>query len=126
MFLTSLAGALFRETQSQTPLSELFTYVSYFVSSIFLVLILCSLLAPGADGATQWYSVQIVQLVLLMKHYSAFASGSSTSYFIIGPYELVFAAVGLLACRGVYGVAAISAVFDKTWSKIIAATATSA
>jgi len=58
----------------------------------------------------QWYAVQTAQLVLFVKHLSAFDRQAGLRYRILsGPGEVIFTAVSLLAFRATIG-------FDWLWS----------
>eukprot|EP00929_Paragymnodinium_shiwhaense_P012687 TRINITY_DN1201_c0_g2_i1.p1 TRINITY_DN1201_c0_g2~~TRINITY_DN1201_c0_g2_i1.p1 ORF type:complete len:509 (-),score=121.14 TRINITY_DN1201_c0_g2_i1:112-1638(-) len=103
-----------RRIMNDTSLGGLFKYVCDLISSIFIVIVLCSLLLEF-DMDTQWYCVQSVQLVLLMKHYSAFVREAGLRYFLIGPSELLSWAWGLLAVRGIFGLGWLRALYDLTW-----------
>jgi len=75
--------------RNDTSLSELFGYSMDGLSTVFLALVLTSLLGAGASHVDiQWYVVQTSQLVLLYKHLSAFAGERALRYGKInGPGE---------------------------------------
>eukprot|EP00405_Crypthecodinium_cohnii_P019301 CAMPEP_0206472724 /NCGR_PEP_ID=MMETSP0324_2-20121206/32390_1 /ASSEMBLY_ACC=CAM_ASM_000836 /TAXON_ID=2866 /ORGANISM="Crypthecodinium cohnii, Strain Seligo" /LENGTH=488 /DNA_ID=CAMNT_0053947417 /DNA_START=144 /DNA_END=1611 /DNA_ORIENTATION=- len=102
-----------RRTMNDTSLGELFKYVCDLLSSVFLVVVLCSLLLEK-DLDTQWYCVQSVQLVLLMKHYSAFMREAGVRYFLVGPGELISWVTGLLALQGI-GINIVGIAYNITW-----------
>eukprot|EP00928_Gymnodinium_smaydae_P074814 TRINITY_DN5782_c0_g1_i3.p1 TRINITY_DN5782_c0_g1~~TRINITY_DN5782_c0_g1_i3.p1 ORF type:complete len:532 (-),score=81.95 TRINITY_DN5782_c0_g1_i3:186-1727(-) len=107
-------GVHAKRTMNDTSLGELFKYVCDMVSSVFLVVVLCSLLGEP-DLTAQWYGVQTAQLILLVKHYSAFTRQAGLRYFLIGPGELVSWSVGLLMFRGIFGLSMTKFVYDFTW-----------
>jgi len=106
-----------KRTMNDTSLGELFKYVCDLISSVFLVVVLCSLLLEF-DYDTQWYCVQTVQLVLLVKHYSAFRREAGIRYFLLGPGELISCAAGLLVIRGTFGLVWLKSLYDFTWGVV--------
>jgi len=102
-----------RRTMNDSSLGELFKYVCDLFSSVFLVKLLCLLLEQ--DLNTQWYCVQTVQLVMLMKHYSAFMREAGLRYLLVGPGELIFWVTGILTLRGVFGISIVGLVYSFTW-----------
>jgi len=112
--LGGIDGMHARRTMNDTSLGELFKYVCDLISSVFLVVVLCSLLLEF-DMDTQWYCVQTVQLVLLLKHYSAFTREAGLRYFLIGPGELISCVMGMLALRGVFGLSVVQVTYDLSW-----------
>ncbi|CAK0885201.1 unnamed protein product [Prorocentrum cordatum] len=69
--LGALDGKHAARIMNDTSMGEFFKYACDLISSVFLVVVLCSLLMEK-DLDTQWYCVQSLQLVFLLKHYSAF------------------------------------------------------
>eukprot|EP00929_Paragymnodinium_shiwhaense_P114671 TRINITY_DN83141_c0_g1_i1.p1 TRINITY_DN83141_c0_g1~~TRINITY_DN83141_c0_g1_i1.p1 ORF type:complete len:514 (+),score=115.61 TRINITY_DN83141_c0_g1_i1:123-1664(+) len=103
-----------KRTMNDTSLGELFKYVCDLVSSVFLIVVLCVLLLEE-DSDTQWYCVQSVQLVLLLKHYSAFVREAGLRYFLVGPGELLSWASGALVVRMLFGLQWLQALYDLSW-----------
>lgn len=99
---------------NDTSLGELFKYVCDLLTSVFLIVVLCTLLFDF-DLDMQWYCVQTVQLVLLMKHYSAFVREAGLRYFLIGPGELISCVSGVLAVRAIFGLRWMTLLYDMTW-----------
>eukprot|EP00927_Polykrikos_kofoidii_P002675 TRINITY_DN11068_c0_g1_i1.p1 TRINITY_DN11068_c0_g1~~TRINITY_DN11068_c0_g1_i1.p1 ORF type:complete len:513 (+),score=82.80 TRINITY_DN11068_c0_g1_i1:103-1641(+) len=103
-----------RRIMNDTSLGELFKYVCDLTSTVFLIVVVCSLLLE-LDFHTQWYCVQSSQLVLLLKHFSAFERGAGLRYFLIGPGELLSWAGGMLGVRMVFGLAWLRSLYDISW-----------
>ena len=112
--------------RQRTPLGDFFKYATDSAATVFLSVLTIYCLLEGrikADGnnsdgtATdimteiQWYAVQTAQLVLFVKHLSAFDRHAGLRYrmFLSGPGEVIFTAISLLAFRATIG-------FDWLWS----------
>jgi choline-phosphate cytidylyltransferase len=111
-----LDGKHAKKTMNDSSLGELFKYVCDLVSSIFLISVLCSLLLESSQDNmdTVWYCVQSVQIVLLIKHYSAFVREAGIRYLLIGPNEILAWIGGLLLVRMFFGLAWLRAIYDLT------------
>eukprot|EP00928_Gymnodinium_smaydae_P087261 TRINITY_DN71546_c0_g1_i1.p1 TRINITY_DN71546_c0_g1~~TRINITY_DN71546_c0_g1_i1.p1 ORF type:complete len:513 (+),score=73.43 TRINITY_DN71546_c0_g1_i1:205-1743(+) len=107
-------GVHARRTMNDTSLGELFKYVCDMISSTFLVVVLCELLGEMSLNA-QWYCVQTVQLVFLLKHHSAFTREAGLRYLIVGPGELICCVVSVLTFRAVFGLSMINFIYNCTW-----------
>lgn len=103
-----------RRTFNHTPLGELFKCACSLVSSVFATVILCLLLA-GADLDAQWYCVQVVQLFLVLKYYSALVRGTGVCHFLVGPGEVFLGIVVSLAVGAVLGQEALVAAYHRAW-----------
>jgi len=112
--LGGIDGFHARRTMNDTSLGELFKYVCDLNCSVFLVILMCSLMLQQ-DLDTQWYCVQTVQLVLMLKHYSAFMREAGLRYFLIGPGELITTLIGVLCVQGLLGLSLVGVVYDFTW-----------
>lgn len=103
-----------RRIMNDTSLGELFKYVCDLLSTVFIIVVMCSIMLE-LDYNTQWYCVQASQIVLLLKHYSAFQREAGIRYFLIGPGELLSWAGGLLLVRMIFGLTFLRAAYDLTW-----------
>lgn len=112
--------------RQRTPLSDFFKYATDSAATVFLSVLTIYCLLGGRikdDGGSntkssageimteiQWYAVQSAQLVLFLKHLSAFDRQAGLRYRILGgPAEVIFTAVSLLAFRATIG-------FDWLWA----------
>jgi len=110
--------------RQRTPLGDFFKYSTDSAATVFLSVLTVYCLLGGrinvpensnstaADIMTeiQWYAVQSAQLVLFLKHLSAFDRQAGLRYRILGgPGEVIYTAVSLLAFRATIG-------FDWLWS----------
>jgi len=112
--LGALDGKHAARIMNDTSMGEFFKYACDLISSVFLVVVLCSLLMEK-DLDTQWYCVQSLQLVFLLKHYSAFTREAGLRYILVGPGELISWAAGLLCIRIVLGIDMLSSFYSHTW-----------
>mmetsp|Transcript_28459 Transcript_28459/g.77064 ORF Transcript_28459/g.77064 Transcript_28459/m.77064 type:complete len:578 (-) Transcript_28459:465-2198(-) len=107
--------------RQHTPLGDFFKYATDSAATVFLSVLTIYCLLGGtvenegsgsADTMTeiQWHAVQTAQLVLFLKHLSAFdrQAGLRYRFFFSGPGEVIFTAVCLLAIRATIG-------FDWLW-----------
>lgn len=110
--------------RQRTPLGDFFKYSTDSAATVFLSVLTTYCLLGGtmsdASGKnnnitdsileTQWYAVQSAQLVLFVKHLSAFDRQAGLRYSVLsGPGEVIFATVSLLAIRATVG-------FDWLWT----------
>jgi len=111
--------------RQRTPLSDFFKYATDSAATVFLSVLTIYCLLGGRikdDGSTmtnnnsvdamteiQWYAVQTAQLLLFVKHLSAFDRQAGLRYKLSGPGEVIFTGVSLLAFRATIG-------FDWLWS----------
>mmetsp|Transcript_105851 Transcript_105851/g.199337 ORF Transcript_105851/g.199337 Transcript_105851/m.199337 type:complete len:514 (-) Transcript_105851:179-1720(-) len=102
-------------TMNDTSFGALFKYVSDLISSVFLVIVLCELLSSEKNLVDQWYCVQTAQLVLLLKHYSAFMREAGLRFIWIGPGEMVAWVIGVLVISGFLGLGWLKALYSYTW-----------
>jgi cytidyltransferase-like protein len=99
--------------RQHTPLSDLFKYSCDSGSTVFLALLVSYCL--GSSLETQWHAVQACQLVLFLKHLSAFKRHAGIRYRLIaGPGEVLVACVVVLAVRAAVGLETIHAVYSDT------------
>eukprot|EP00934_Nitzschia_sp_Nitz4_P003390 Nitzschia sp. Nitz4//scaffold115_size69933//43370//44929//NITZ4_006007-RA/size69933-processed-gene-0.70-mRNA-1//-1//CDS//3329533514//3380//frame0 len=101
--LSFVSNAHADRIRQRTALGELFKYNCDCASTVFLSLLTCYSLG-GTDVETQWYVVQIAQLVLYWKHLSAFSRNAGLRYSVFtGPGEVLTVAVWALAIRATVG-----------------------
>ncbi|VEU35609.1 unnamed protein product [Pseudo-nitzschia multistriata] len=107
--------------RQRTPLGDFFKYATDSAATVFLCVLTIYCLLGGRikddeKGNSvdtmleiQWYAVQTTQLVLFVKHLSAFDRQAGLRYrFFSGPGEVIFTAVSLLFFRATIG-------FDWLW-----------
>lgn len=117
-FLTnSITGYHADNTRQQTPLSDLFKYACDSISTVFLALLLAYCF--GANIETKWHAVQACQLVLFLKHLSAFKRHAGLRYRLIaGPGEVLVMCVIVLALRATVGLETIQTLYAQTGKAI--------
>lgn len=124
--------------RQQTSLSDLFKYCCDSASTVFFSILLCyslgastsTLDSSGTHSAedvaqrnrnleTHWYAVQASQLVLLLKHLSAYKRGAGLRYRPgAGPGEVVMLGCGLLAARAVLGLNHLDVICQQALSTL--------
>ena len=103
--------------RQHTPLSDLFKYACDSGSTVFLALLLTYSL--GASDTCQWHAVQACQLVLLLKHLSAFKRHAGLRYrAMAGPGEVLFAFAAVLTARAALGLETLQHFFERTGAAI--------
>ena len=99
-FLTEVHADRIRQ---RNALGVLFKYSCDCAATVFLAL-LTSYCLGVTSTESQWRVVQISQLVLFLKHLSAFHRNAGMRYhFLSGPGEVLLTAVALLAVRATLG-----------------------
>ena len=89
--------------RQRTALGELFKYSCNSLATVFLA-ILTTYCLGGTSVKIQWYAVQASQLVLFLKHLSAFHRNAGLRYNVFtGPGEVILSCMILLIVRGVFG-----------------------
>lgn len=102
--------------RQRTALGELFKYSCDAAATVFLSILTSFCLGSPTDMETQWYAVQIAQLVLFVKHLSAFDRQAGLRFSILsGPGEVIFTMVTLLAIRATLGLEWLWVVYDWLW-----------
>eukprot|EP00956_Cyclotella_meneghiniana_P029552 scaffold71988_cov47-Cyclotella_meneghiniana.AAC.3 len=100
--------------RQRSALGELFKYSCDCCSTVFLS-ILATYCLGGTSNVTQWYAVQASQLVLFIKHLSAFHRNAGLRYNVLtGPGEVILTVVSVLALRAVVGLDWLLRVYDAT------------
>jgi len=103
--------------RQHTPLSDLFKYACDSGSTVFLALLLTYCL--GASEICQWHAVQACQLVLLLKHLSAFKRHAGLRYrAMAGPGEVLVAFAAVLAARAALGLETLQLLYERTGAAI--------
>mmetsp|Transcript_30236 Transcript_30236/g.66490 ORF Transcript_30236/g.66490 Transcript_30236/m.66490 type:complete len:552 (-) Transcript_30236:1235-2890(-) len=105
--------------RQRTALGDLFKYCCDCCSTVFLA-VLTTYCLGGTDTVTQWYAVQLSQLVLFTKHLSAFHRNAGLRYNVLtGPGEVILSAVTLLAFRATLGLDWLCALYEGTVHKVV-------
>lgn len=100
--------------RQRTALGELFKYNCTSSATVFLVLLTTYCLG-GTAVETQWNAVQASQLVLFVKHLSAFHRNAGIRYNVLtGPGEVILFCVLLLSIRGTLGLDWLLRVYENT------------
>lgn len=106
--------------RQRTALGELFKYTCDAVATVFLSILTAFCLGSPSDMETQWYAVQIAQLVLFLKHLSAFDRQAGLRYHVLsGPGEVIFTMVTLLAIRATLGLEWLWTVYEWSWDLVL-------
>jgi cytidyltransferase-like protein len=124
--------------RQQTSLSDLFKYCCDSGSTVFFSILLCYSLGASTSTLngnvahrvmeveqrthnleTHWYAVQASQLVLLLKHLSAYKRGAGLRYRPgAGPGEVLMLGCGLLAARAVIGLHRLDVICQQVLSAL--------
>jgi cytidyltransferase-like protein len=108
----SLSGPLADRTRQHTALSDLFKYTCDNASTVLLAMLTTSCLG-GDSLETQWYAVQAGQLILFLKHLSAFRRHAGLRYRLAaGPGEVLIFCGLLLTLRATVGLDYLCSVVD--------------
>jgi cytidyltransferase-like protein len=109
--VNSLTGLHADRIRQHTALSDFFKYACDSASTVWLLILTTYCL--GASLETQWYAVQASQLVLLLKHLSAFKRHAGLRYSpTAGPGEVLMTCISLLAARVVLGLDGLQNIYD--------------
>ena len=115
-FLTEAHADRLRQ---RNALGVLFKYSCDCAATVFLAL-LTSYCLGATNTRTQWHVVQIAQLVLFLKHLSAFSRNAGMRYhFLSGPGEVLIIAVSLLAMRAIVGLEWIFHLYEIAVTSIL-------
>lgn len=111
-FCNSITGFHADRIRQHTALSDFFKYSCDSGSTVWLLLLTTYCL--GASLETQWYAVQASQLVLLLKHLSAYKRKAGLRFSrTAGPGEVLMLCTGLLAARAVVGLDVLQQLYDS-------------
>jgi len=103
--------------RQHTPLSDLFKYACDSSSTVFLALLLTYCF--GASEECQWHAVQACQLVLFLKHLSAFKRHAGLRYrAMAGPGEVLVVCVAVLVARAAFGLETLQHLYERTGQAI--------
>lgn len=104
--------------RQSSALGDLFKYCCDCNTTVFLVILTSYCL--GGNVIFQWYAVQTSQLVLFMKHLSAFHRNAGLRYNVLtGPGEVIFAVIILLAIRATLGLDLFRILYEKTIHQLV-------
>ncbi|KAG7343398.1 cytidyltransferase like protein [Nitzschia inconspicua] len=101
--------------RQRTPLGDFFKYATDSAATVFLSILTTYCLGGSQDESmeAQWYAVQIAQLVLYVKHLSAFHRQAGLRFSLFsGPGEVIGTAVTLLAIRATLGLEWMVTVYE--------------
>ena len=113
----SLSGPHATRTRQHTSLSDLFKYACDSGSTVWLAMLTTSCLGGGDSLETQWYAVQAGQIILFLKHLSAFRRNAGLRYHLgAGPGEVLMACVFLLTLRATVGLEYLCSIIDTVLS----------
>lgn len=102
-----------------SALGDLFKYATDCNTTVFLIIL--TSLCLGGNIVFQWYAVQTSQLVLFVKHLSAFHRNAGLRYNILtGPGEFIFAVIILLAIRATLGLDLFLKLYQYTVHHVVA------
>jgi len=105
--------------RQRTALGDLFKYSCDSLSTVFLV-ILTTYCLGGTSPKLQWYAVQGSQLVLFVKHLSAFDRHAGLRYNVLtGPGEVLMTAVTLLVVRATFGLDWMLSVYERSLHRLM-------
>lgn len=119
-FLTNSLDSRHAENiRQRTALNELFKYSCDCCTTVFLAIVTTYLLG-GTEVATQWYAVQASQLVLFLKHLSAFHRNDGLRYNVLtGPGEVLVFIMGLLCVRATLGLDWFVMLYENSLHKLM-------
>lgn len=105
--------------RQQSALGELFKYSCDCCSTVFLM-VLATYCLGGTSNVTQWYAVQASQLLLFIKHLSAFHRNAGLRYNVLtGPGEVILTVVLTLALRAVTGLDWLVRLYEVTLHRFV-------
>lgn len=102
--LDAVDGIHARRTRNESPLGEIFDHSLDNLGTSFQVFTITKVMGWN-DPLLQWYLIQAAQLVVLLKHLSAYNSADRAIRYgiITGPGEVVHIVVGIMCLHGVTG-----------------------
>lgn len=98
MCLDAADGKHARRTQNSSPLGELFDHSCDNVGVVFMMMSVCTILGI-TDHLSQWYLIQISQLVFLSSHIAAYKDRVVKFGRYTGPGEIICLWIGLALLR---------------------------
>ena len=103
-----------------SALGDLFKYCTDCNTTVFLVLLTSYCLGGNDNVIFQWYAVQTSQLILFVKHLSAYHRNAGLRYNVLtGPGEVIVAVIILLAVRATLGLDIFLSLYDKSVHRIV-------
>jgi hypothetical protein len=110
---SSIVGHHADRIRQHTALTDLFKYSCDCCSTVWLA-ILTTYCLGGTHVATQWYAVQCGQLILFLKHLSAFKRKAGMRYHLgAGPGEVLISCIILLATRAIIGMEGMQNMYQR-------------
>jgi len=104
--------------RQRTALGDLFKYCCDCCSTVFLASL--AVYCLGGGPTAQWYAVQGSQLVLFIKHLSAFHRNAGLRYNVLtGPGEVILIIVVLLGIRATFGLDWFIALYQATVHQLV-------
>eukprot|EP00551_Chaetoceros_affinis_P007899 CAMPEP_0203675100 /NCGR_PEP_ID=MMETSP0090-20130426/18800_1 /ASSEMBLY_ACC=CAM_ASM_001088 /TAXON_ID=426623 /ORGANISM="Chaetoceros affinis, Strain CCMP159" /LENGTH=552 /DNA_ID=CAMNT_0050541175 /DNA_START=574 /DNA_END=2232 /DNA_ORIENTATION=- len=106
--------------RQNSALGDLFKYTTDCNTTVFLIIVTAYCLGGLDNLVFQWYAVQTSQLVLFVKHLSAFQRNAGLRYNVLtGPGEVILAVIILLAVRATLGLDIFLSVYQNTVHRIV-------
>jgi choline-phosphate cytidylyltransferase len=103
--------------RQHTAFSDLFKYACDSGATVFLALLITYCF--DSTETTQWHAVQACQLVLFLKHLSAYKRQAGLRYRTAsGPGEVLLASMAILAVRAVVGLEQIETVYHQCGERL--------
>ena len=113
--LDSIQASKLRQSSA---LGDLFKYATDCNTTVFLIILTSFCL--GGNIVFQWYAVQTSQLVLFVKHLSAFHRNAGLRYNVLtGPGEVILAVIVLLGFRATLGLDAFLKLYHHSIRHIV-------
>jgi cytidyltransferase-like protein len=117
---SSMQEAHATRTRQRTALGDLFKYSCDAAATVFLSILTVYCLGGSTNHETQWYVVQFCQLVLFLKHLSAFHRQAGLRYNVVtGPGEVLLTCVLLLATRATFGLEWLLNLYEGTIYRLL-------
>lgn len=118
-FITTKLSTLHADKIRQhTSLSDFFKYSCDMAATVWLAMLTTYCLSDVISTETQWYAVQASQLVLFLKHLSAFKRHDGLRYRLAaGPGEVLLVCMMLLAFRATFGLSTWLQLYEMAMSR---------
>ena len=117
--LHSIQSLHARRHRQETPVTELFGYVTDNIATVFLMQVFCMLLKVESLEL-RWYIVQVGQLVLMRKHINAFVRGGGVQHrMLTGPGEAMCLYLIVIGVRGTLGLEWLGQIYLRAWVALV-------
>lgn len=117
--LHSIQSLHARKHRQETPVTELFGYVTDNLATVFLMQVFCMLLNVESLEL-RWYIVQVGQLVLMRKHIEAFVRGGGVQHrMLTGPGEAMCLYLIVIGVRGTLGLEWLGQIYLRAWVAVV-------